>query len=92
MRAIGPSLTAFGVNGALTDATLEVRDGQGTLVSSNDNWAESAQATEIQGTGLAPGDGLESAVLATLNSGAYTAIVAGQNGGTGASLVEVYRF
>lgn len=91
VRALGPTLTDFGVTGALADPTLELRDGQGTLVSSNDNWILSPQKGEIDGTGLAPQKDLESVVLETLAPGAYTAIVAGQNGGTGVALVEAYR-
>ncbi len=90
IRAIGPSLTQFGVADALADPTLALHDGNGALLSSNDNWKESQQS-EIEATGLAPGDDLESAVLATLPPGAYTAIVAGKNGLTGVGLVEVYR-
>ncbi|MDQ3115255.1 MAG: hypothetical protein M3Q86_01365 [Verrucomicrobiota bacterium] len=90
IRAIGPTLTDFGVADALADPTLELRDVQGTLISSNDNWKDS-QEDEIEATGLAPQDDLESVVFETLNPGAYTAIVAGQSGGTGVGLVEVYR-
>ncbi|MBA2435984.1 MAG: right-handed parallel beta-helix repeat-containing protein [Chthoniobacterales bacterium] len=90
VRAIGPSLTAFGVPDALEDPTLELRDVQGALISSNDNWMDTQQ-DEIEATGLAPQDELEAALLETLNPGAYTAIVSGQGGGTGVGLVEVYR-
>ncbi len=90
IRAIGPTLTDFGVAGALEDPTLELHDVQGTLISSNDNWMDD-QKDEIEATGLAPQDDLESAILETLSPGAYTAIVAGQGGTTGVGLVEVYR-
>lgn len=90
VRAIGPTLGDFGVAGALEDPTLELRDGQGTLVSSNDNWKDTQQVA-IEETGLAPQDDLESALFETLNPGAYTAIVADQGGLTGVALVEVYR-
>ncbi len=90
IRAIGPTLTDFGVAGALEDPTLELHDAQGALISSNDNWMDD-QKDEIEATGLAPQDELESAILETLAPGAYTAIVAGQSGGTGVGLVEVYR-
>ena len=90
IRAIGPTLADFGVAGALEDPTLELRDVQGTLVGSNDNWMDSQKA-EIEAIGLAPQADLESAILETLNPGAYTAIVAGADGGTGVGLVEVYR-
>ncbi|MGI8955910.1 MAG: SBBP repeat-containing protein [Chthoniobacterales bacterium] len=90
IRAIGPTLTDFGVAGALEDPTLELHDAQGAVISSNDNWMDD-QKDEIEATGLAPQDELESAFLKTLLPGAYTAIVAGQAGGTGVGLVEVYR-
>ncbi|MEO7725211.1 MAG: hypothetical protein ABIU29_11100, partial [Chthoniobacterales bacterium] len=90
VRAIGPALTDFGVADALADPTLELRDGNGALLSSNDNWKESQQS-EIEDTGLQPGHDLESTILASLPPGAYTAIVAGKNGLTGVGLVEVYR-
>lgn len=90
IRAIGPSLTDFGVAGALADPTLELRDVQGTLISSNDNWKEPNE-TEIAATGLQPGMEEESAILETLPAGAYTAIVAGAGATTGVGLVEVYR-
>ncbi len=91
VRAIGPSLTDFGVTDALPDPSLELHDGNGVLIQDNDNWKDSQQ-TEIEATGLQPTNDLESAVLATpLAPGAYTAIVAGNGGGTGVALVEVYR-
>ncbi len=90
VRALGPSLTAFGVSGALADPTLELRDENGALVQSNDNWKETQQ-TEIEATGLQPTNDLESAVFETLAPGAYTAIVAGKGDLTGVGLVEVYR-
>ena len=90
VRALGPSLTQFGVAGALTDPTLELRDGNGALVQSNDNWKETQQ-TEIEATGLQPTNDLESAVFETLAPAAYTAIVAGKDDIIGVGLVEVYR-
>ena len=89
VRAIGPSLTQFGVTDALPDPTLELHDGNGALIQDNDNWKDSQQ-TEIEATGLQPTSDLESAVLETLAPGAYTAIVAGSGGVTGVALVEVY--
>ena len=90
LRGIGPSLTAFGVAGALQNPTLELHDSLGTLVSADDNWKDSQQA-EITATGLQPTDDRESAILATLPPGAYTAIVRGFNDTTGVGLVEVYN-
>ena len=90
IRAIGPSLTPFGVAGALADPSLELHDGDGNVIGSNNDWKESQQG-EIEATGLAPQDELESALFETLEPGAYTAIVTGQGGGTGVALVEAYR-
>ena len=92
VRAIGPSLTAFGVSNALADPLIELHDGQGNLITSNDNWQQdSLQATQIQAAGLAPSSALESALVATLNAGGYTAIIRGANATTGVGLVEVYN-
>ncbi|MEO5717450.1 MAG: hypothetical protein ABIR29_02635, partial [Chthoniobacterales bacterium] len=88
LRAIGPYLGAFGIAGPLADPIMELRAGDGTLVMSNNNWTTGQGA--IEGTGLAPSDSLESAILATLEPGSYTAIVRGKDGGTGVGLVEVY--
>jgi plastocyanin len=90
VRALGPSLWQFGVAGTLADPTLELRDENGVLVQSNDNWKETQQP-EIETTGLQPTNDLESAVFETLAPGAYTAIVAGKGDLTGVGLVEVYR-
>ncbi len=90
VRAIGPSLGNFGVANALQDPTLELRDGSGALLTSNDDWKESEQA-EIEATGLAPSDDAESAILSTLPPGGYTAIVRGALDTTGVGLVEVYH-
>lgn len=89
VRALGPSLAKAGVKGALVDPMLELRDRNGTLVDSNDDWKSNQQAA-ITKSGIAPTNERESAILKTLNPGAYTAIVRGKNGGTGAALVEVY--
>ena len=91
VRAIGPSLTALGVPGALVDPTLELRNSNGDLVDSNNDWMTSPQKTEIQNSGVAPSDAKESAVLQTLPTGAYTAVVHGTNSGTGVGSVEVYQ-
>jgi hypothetical protein len=90
VRALGPSLTQFGVTGALADPTLELHDGNGAVIGSDDNWKETQQS-EIEAIGLQPQNDLESAVLETLAPGAYTAIIAGNGGLTGVALVEVYR-
>jgi hypothetical protein len=105
MRALGPSLAAFGITDALQDPTLELHDGSGTLLVSDDNWRDSQQAAIIQAGGLAPTDDRESAIVATLAPGNYTLIVRGKNlnlvrlplgriqitPATGVALVEVYN-
>ncbi len=89
VRAIGPSLTALGVPGALTNPTLSVYNDQGQVIASNDDW-KSTQKAAIQASGLAPGNDSESAVIVTLPPGGYTAIVSGVNGEMGVGLIEVY--
>jgi hypothetical protein len=90
MRALGPSLSAAGVPGAMANPTLELHDSTGALIASNDNWQSGGQASQISSSGLAPSNSLESAIMATLPPGGYTAIVRGVNGTTGVGLVEVY--
>ncbi len=89
LRTLGPTLAQFGLSGALADPTLELYDGTGTLISSNDNWKDTQQAT-ISATGLAPPNNLEPAIFSTLVPGNYTAIVRGKNNTTGVGLVEIY--
>jgi len=86
VRAIGPSLPG---SGALADPTLELRDINGGLVASNDNW-RSDQEAEIIATTIPPTNDLESAIVRDLAPGNYTAIVRGVNGLTGIALVEAY--
>jgi hypothetical protein len=90
VRALGPSLANAGVNGVLADPILELHDGQGTLISSNDDWGQGPDASTIQNEGLAPSSSKESALQATLDPGNFTAIVRGVNNTTGIGLVEVY--
>ena len=89
VRAIGPSLP---VAGALADPTLELRDGNGTLLRANDNWRIGGQEQEIIATMVPPTNDAESALIQTLPAGgaSYTAIVRGVNNGTGVALVEIY--
>jgi len=97
IRAAGPSLTQFGVPNALANPRLELHDSASTI-GTNDNWQTTQiggvitgdQVAEIQASGLAPIDPVESAVIATLSPGAYTAIVEGVDAGTGVGIVEVY--
>ena len=91
LRAIGPSLTGFGVPDALADPVLELH-GPGAFVTiTNDNWRDDpVQAALIQADGLAPSNDLESAIDAILPPGAYTGIMSGQNNSSGVGLIEVY--
>lgn len=91
LRALGPTLgqSPFNVPNVLTDPFLDLRDSNGTRITANDNWQDS-QAAEIQATGRAPPNPVESAIVISLQSGSYTAIVTGINGATGNGLVEVY--
>jgi uncharacterized repeat protein (TIGR03803 family) len=88
VRGIGPSLGTAGVSGALADPVLELHEPDGTVIT-NDNWKDTQEA-EIVATTVPPSNELESAIVATLDPGAYTAIVSGRNGGTGIALVEAY--
>jgi subtilisin-like proprotein convertase family protein len=91
VRGLGPSLTSAGVTNVLPDPMLELRDGNGALLIADNNWQDSpAQAAELTAAGLAPTSALESAVVATLPPGLYTALLSGMNNGTGIGLVEVY--
>jgi hypothetical protein len=92
IRALGPTLAQapFHISGTLTDPTLMLVDGNGTVVASNDDW-KSSQQNEIQATGLAPPNDREAAILTTLPTGNFTAIVSGKNGETGVALVDVFH-
>lgn len=90
VRAIGPSLAESGVSNPLADPMLDLYDANGVIVRSDDDWRES-QESLIQSTGLAPSNDAESAIVRSLASGSYTAIVRGKDGGTGVALVEVYN-
>jgi pectin methylesterase-like acyl-CoA thioesterase len=89
VRAIGPSLSAFGITGALPDPLLELKDANGSTLMSNDDWRDS-QEMEINQTGLAPTDLRESALVTSLPDGNYTAILSGKSNATGVAVVEVY--
>jgi len=89
IRAAGPSLVNHGVTGVLANPTLQLYSGS-TVIASNDDWQSATNAAAIQATGLAPASALESAILITLQPGAYTAIVSGVGGGTGVGIVEVF--
>ena len=90
MRALCPSLASAGVATPLADPTLSLRDGNGNVIANYNSWKDSQQA-DIAATGMAPPNDHESAILALLAPGNYTAIVAGKNGTTGAALIEFYN-
>jgi hypothetical protein len=90
IRAIGPSLGVLGIANPLADPTLELHDGNGTLIDSNDNWMDGVQSASIQAANLAPSGNLESAIVGNFSPGAYTAIVQGKNNTTGVAVVEAY--
>jgi len=86
-RAIGPST---GIPNALQDPTLELHDGQGGIIATNDNWQDT-QKDAIQATTIPPSDPREAAILRQLSPGAYTAIVRGKNNTKGVAVVEAYQ-
>ena len=98
IRAIGPELTQFGIPNALANPILELHNGTGALIATNDNWQTtilggiitSSQVSDIQNSGHAPTAASESAIVANLPPGNYTAILRGVNSTTGVALVEVY--
>ena len=91
IRAIGPSLTQFGVPNALADPLLELHGPAPFATINNDNWEDDpVQQAAILATGLAPSNSLESAIDATLNPGAYTAVARGKNNTSGVGLIEVF--
>jgi hypothetical protein len=91
VRGLGPSLSAVGIPNVVADPKLELRDANGALLSLNNDWQDdAAQAAELTAVGLAPTNSLESAIVATLPTGLYTALLSGTNGNTGIGVVEVY--
>jgi len=92
VRGIGPSLGAFGIPDALVDPTLELHSGSGALLLQNDNWQDDpAQASQLTALGLALQNPSESGIVTSLQpSASYTAVLAGQNNGTGVGLIEIY--
>ncbi len=92
IRALGPSLP---VANALSNPTLELHDGSGTLLDSNHDWKTrpdgSSQQAEIEATLLAPNDDLEAALVETLAPGSYTAVLRGHDNAVGVGIVEVYN-
>jgi len=91
-RALGPTLSDFGVPGALADPTLDLVNASGTVIRSNNNWRDDPQQrAAIEAAGLAPTHDEEAALVETVAPGAYTAIVRGNGRTTGVGLVEVYH-
>jgi hypothetical protein len=98
IRAIGPELTQYGITNALDNPRLELHNGTGALIGSNDNWQTTIlggvittnQVNAIQNSGYAPSAASESAIIATLQPGSYTAVVRGVGNTTGVALFEVY--
>jgi hypothetical protein len=98
IRAIGPELTQFGIPDALANPRLELHNGTGALIGTSDDWQTtilggiitSNQVADIQNSGHAPTTGTESAIIADLQPGNYTAVVSGVNNTVGVALVEVY--
>lgn len=90
--AKGPSLSSGGtpVPGRMTDPTLELHAGNGSLMTSNDNWKDSPDRTAIENTGLAPTDDRESAIIRTLVPGTYTGVLVGKDNAQGIALIEVW--
>jgi hypothetical protein len=88
IRAIGPSLTSFGIADVLPDPVLELHDNSGGVITNDD--AGDTQAAELEANGMLPNNSLESAMIVTLQPGMYTSVVRDKNGGAGVGLVEVY--
>jgi Passenger-associated-transport-repeat len=89
IRAIGPSLSGFGIANALADTTLQLRDVNGVIVLENDNW-KTDQQQDLEATGLQPTNDLEAALVTTIQPGQYTAQVRGKNDSSGIGVVQVY--
>jgi hypothetical protein len=92
VRGIGPSLAQFGLSPVLANPTLVLHDSNGAVLVSNDNWQDDpVSASELLARGLAPPEPAEAAIYASLPPGAFTAVLAGKNSGTGIGLVEIYN-
>jgi hypothetical protein len=90
LRALGPTLSGFGLSGVLTNPVLSVYNSSHTLIATNDNWQSDPGQVEITANGLAPANPSESALLQNLAPGAYTVIVTGKDPTPGIGLVELY--
>jgi hypothetical protein len=90
LRGIGPSLVSAGIPNALPNPVLELFAADGSLITKNDNWTESLNRQEIEATGAAPANSLESAIITTLDPGTYTVVLKGKDEVTGVGLIEIY--
>lgn len=91
VRGVGPSLVSFGLSDLLVDPTIELRSSDGTLLMQNDNWQDDpSQASQLTGFGLGLLNSQEAGLVATLQPGAYTAVMGGKGQTSGVGLVEVY--
>ena len=90
VRALGPSLSGFGLSGVLSDPVLRVYDSSGNLVGMNDNWEDDVNHSIVEANGLAPANPLEAAQARSLAPGSYTVVVTGSDATPGIGLVEVY--
>jgi hypothetical protein len=92
IRGIGPSLSSVGLSNVLADPTLELRDSNGTLMISNDDWqSDPVSAGKLTAHGLGLSNSKESGIYTTMTPGQYTAIIAGKSGGIGIGLIEIYH-
>jgi hypothetical protein len=92
ITATGPSLAPFGISNFLADPKITlVRSSDQSVINTNDDWQTDGLSADLQTSGFAPGDPKEAGMLATLDPGAYTAIVEGATGGTGVSVVGVFE-
>jgi hypothetical protein len=92
IRGIGPSLSNAGLSNVLADPTLELRDSNGALLISNDDWqSDPVSAGKLTAHGLALSNSKESGIYTTMAPGQYTAILAGKSSGTGIGLIEIYH-
>jgi hypothetical protein len=94
LRGTGPSLAQAGVPAAtcLNDPFLELHGPDSSLITSNDNWKDSPQRSQFEGSVFQPSDDRESVIVATLPPGPYTVILSGVGQTTGVGLVELYDF
>ena len=92
IRGLGPSLASFGLSNVLADPTLELHDGNGAIIISNDDWqSDPISAGQLTANGLAPSNPKEAGIFTTLAPGTYTAVLEGKSATTGIGLIEVYN-